>query len=205
MQRHIAYDIGAKGVSLKLGALLNAPVICSNFSRLVIDPNRGEEDPTLIMRLYDGTIIPANRHIDHAEEERRRITYHRPYHDALEQLAARRDDVIVIAMHSFAPKLNGRAPRPWQIGILHADHDPRSFGIPLIQRLETETDLTIGDNEPYTGHLPGDAMDHHALRPNRLNALIELRQDLISDEAGQTHWANRLAPALLDTLATTGF
>ena len=64
MERHIAYDIGARGTSLRLGELLDAPVICSNFSRLVIDPNRGEDDPTLVMQLYDGTIIPANRGID---------------------------------------------------------------------------------------------------------------------------------------------
>ena len=71
MERHIAYDIGAYGLSLHLGRLLNAPVIASNFSRLVIDPNRGEDDPTLLMKLYDGTIIPANRHADGTERERR--------------------------------------------------------------------------------------------------------------------------------------
>ena len=78
MQRHIAYDIGALRTSLRLGELLDAPVIASNFSRLVIDPNRGEDDPTLVMHLYDGTIIPANRHIDEAEIERRKNAYYRP-------------------------------------------------------------------------------------------------------------------------------
>ena len=64
MERHIAYDVGAAGVSKRLGELLDAPVLLSQFSRLVIDPNRSEDDPTLIMKLYDGSIIPANRDID---------------------------------------------------------------------------------------------------------------------------------------------
>ena len=80
MARHIAYDIGARGVTLELARLLDAPALLTCFSRLVIDPNRGEDDPTLVMRLYDGTIIPANRHVAPAEVERRLDAYHRPYH-----------------------------------------------------------------------------------------------------------------------------
>lgn len=203
MNRHIAYDVGALGCSLRLGELLDAPVIASNFSRLVIDPNRGEDDPTLVMHLYDGTIIPANRHIDEAEIERRKNAYYRPYHNALAKLAAARDDVIVVAMHSFSPKLNGRSLRPWEIGILHAPQDER-FGVPLIERLMQERDLTVGDNEPYAGHLPEDSVDKHALRNGRLNALIELRQDVIASREGQNYWAERLAPIFRDALKTTG-
>nr|WP_319948903.1 N-formylglutamate amidohydrolase [uncultured Shimia sp.] len=203
MQRHIAYDVGALGTSLRMGELLDAPVVASNFSRLVIDPNRGEEDPTLVMHLYDGTIIPANRHIDEAEITRRKEAYYRPYHAAVGALAAARDDIIIVAMHSFSPKLNGRAPRPWEVGILHATQDER-FGVPLIERLQQEPDLTVGDNEPYAGHLPGDSVDRHALRDGRLNALVEIRQDLIVDTSGQHAWADRLARALTDTLAMSG-
>ncbi len=203
MQRHIAYDIGALGTSLRLGELLDAPVISSNFSRLVIDPNRGEDDPTLVMRLYDGTIIPANRHIDADEIERRKTAYYRPYHEALAGLAAARETPVIIAMHSFSPKLNGRAPRPWEIGILHAPQEER-FGLALIDRLTREGNLTVGDNEPYAGHLPGDSVDKHCLAHDRLNALIELRHDEIDDTAKQNAWAERLAPILTETLHLTG-
>ncbi len=205
MERHIAYDIGALGVSLRLGELLDAPVVSSNFSRLVIDPNRGPNDPTLVMRLYDGTIIPANAKIDDAEEQRRLQTYYQPYHDALEEMAAQRDDPIVVAMHSFSPRLNGRGPRPWEIGVLHAAHDARNFGEHVIARLHKEADLTVGDNEPYAGHLPGDSVDRLALTKGRLNTLIELRQDLIATECQQTAWADRLAPLLHDALAASGY
>ena len=92
MARHIAFDPGAYGVARQLGEALGAPVVASNFSRLVIDPNRGEDDPTLLMKLYDGTIIPANRHADEAELEMRLNRCHRPYHDTVAELgrAARR-------------------------------------------------------------------------------------------------------------------
>jgi len=87
MERHIAYDVGAAGLTEALAELLDAPAILSNFSRLVIDPNRGEDDPTLLMKLYDGSIIPANRHAGPEELERRLDACYRPYHAALAGLA----------------------------------------------------------------------------------------------------------------------
>jgi predicted N-formylglutamate amidohydrolase len=203
MDRHIAYDVGADGVARALGAALDSPVIASRFSRLVIDPNRGEDDPTLVMRLYDGTIIPGNRHITPADIDARLTRLHRPYHAAYEALAARHPDTVILAIHSFTPQLRGRPPRPWQVGILHSHLDTR-LALPLIDRLEREPDLCIGDNQPYLGHLPGDAVDAHALGPGRANALIELRHDLIDTPQGQSDWATRLAPILQQVLAQSG-
>ncbi|KAF0175500.1 MAG: N-formylglutamate amidohydrolase [Rhodobacteraceae bacterium] len=200
MARHIAYDVGAAGLARALGEALDSPVICSDFSRLVIDPNRGEDDPTLVMKLYDGTIIPANRHADAAEVDRRLQTLYHPYHAAYAKLAARRADTVIVAIHSFTPCLKGRALRPWHVGVLYSHLDER-FSKPLISRLMRESDLCIGDNEPYAGHLPGDAIDRHALQPGRHNTLIELRNDLISSEAAQLAWAKRLAPILSEVLA----
>lgn len=194
MNRHIAYDIGAEGVARALGELLDGPVICSNFSRLVIDPNRGADDPTLLMKLYDGTIVPANRHADAAELEARMQACYRPYHSALSKLMQSRPDPVLLAIHSFTPQLKGRALRPWEIGVLYAQ-DAR-LAAPLLELLHAEPDLTVGDNEPYKGHLPGDAVDTHALRHGHPNVLIELRNDLIATEAEQRAWAKRLAPLL---------
>lgn len=200
MARHIAYDVGAAGLALALGEALDSPVICSDFSRLVIDPNRGEEDPTLVMKLYDGTIIPANRHVDAVEVERRLDSLYRPYHQAYARLAARQADTVILAIHSFTPCLKGRAQRPWHVGVLYSHLDER-FSKPLIARLQREADLCIGDNEPYAGHLPGDAIDKHALQPGRHNTLIELRNDLIATQSQQCDWAMRLAPILAEVLA----
>jgi predicted N-formylglutamate amidohydrolase len=172
-----------------------------NFSRLVIDPNRGEDDPTLVMKLYDGTIIPANRQVDEAEVERRLNAYYRPYHGAVAQLAARRDDTVYVAIHSFTQQLRGREPRPWHIGILHGKDN--RFAIPLLKRLREEPDLSVGENEPYGGHLDGDSVDRHAIQPGRINVLVELRNDLIRTDEQQWGWAERLAPILEEVLAAT--
>jgi len=202
MARHIAYDVGAAGVTWALAEMLDAPAILSNFSRLVIDPNRGEDDPTLLMKLYDGTIVPANRHADKAEIERRLNAYYRPYHTEQARLAARRDDTVLLSIHSYTKQLNGRPVRPWHVGILHGA-DAR-LARPLIARLQQEPDLCIGENEPYGGHLEGDSVDRHAIKPGRPNVLIEIRNDLIETEAEQYAWAKRLAPILTEVLDATG-
>ena len=200
MQRHIAFDIGAAGVTRALADRLQATAILSAFSRLVIDPNRGEDDPTLIMALYDGTIIPGNRDLGAPERDRRLSTYYRAYHDRVAGLAARCQDTLIVAVHSFTPRLRERGPRPWHIGILF---DPRneSLSRPLLDRLHRERDLVVGENEPYTGYLPGDSIDRHALQTGRANALIEFRHDLIDTPEKQAAWAARLAPILAACLA----
>lgn len=196
MARHIAYDVGARGLAIALGVALDSPVICSDFSRLVIDPNRGEDDPTLVMKLYDGTIIPANRHVGLPEVEERLTRLYRPYHAAYAALAG---DKAILAIHSFTPALKGRPPRPWHIGVLHSPADER-LSRTVIAQFQTVPEWCVGDNEPYDGHLPGDAIDRHALQPGRHNTLIEVRNDLIATEVAQAEWAARLAPMLSTAL-----
>lgn len=197
MSRHIAYDIGAREVTFKLAERFKAPAIMTRFSRLVIDPNRGEDDPTLIMKLYDRTVIPANRDIDASAREERLARLYRPYHNALqaeiEAIEAKHGETILVSIHSFTKQLAGKPPRPWQIGLLSAE-DRRLTDF-VMQALEGQS-LTIGDNEPYAGKLPNDTMDKHALRQNRHHTLVEFRNDLIADEAGQAEWAEIFGAAL---------
>jgi predicted N-formylglutamate amidohydrolase len=206
MDRHIAYDIGVRGVTLELSRLLGAPAILSRFSRLVIDPNRGEDDPTLVMRLYDGTIIPANRAIGTAGKAQRLAEFHRPYHAAITAiLDGRRDaghDPALIAIHSFTPRLNGRDPRPWHVAVLWR-HDDR-LAAPLLARLRAEPDLCVGENQPYDGQLEGDTLSRHGTRRGLRHVLIELRQDLIVEPERQAAWAARLAPMLAAVVTETG-
>ncbi len=199
MGRHIAYDIGAAEVTRFLSRILDAPAILSTFSRLVIDPNRGESDPTLLMQLSDGTVIEGNRGLDQAEREYRLNSFYRPYHAEISALAtAGAERSVYLAIHSFTPYLNAQQRRPWHIGVLYSSEDDRFAG-PLIERLEREGDLCVGRNKPYSGAIRGDSLYRHALRSERPNALIEIRHDLISTKESQCAWAERLAPILMET------
>ena len=195
-ERHIAYDIGVEQVTRRLAALTGAPAAMARFSRLLIDANRGEDDPTLIRQLYDGTIVPANYPMSEEERSRRIERYYRPYHDAVGSLIA---SVVaetgaapfVFSIHSFTPSMQGRQ-RPWHVGVLW-DSDDRAVA-PLLTMLAEGGDLVVGDNEPYDGALRGDTMFKHCIVNGYAHALIEIRQDLIGDEAGAAAWAQLLAP-----------
>ena len=197
-QRHIAYDIGVETVTRRLAALTGAPAVLANFSRLLIDPNRGEDDPTLIRQLYDGTIVPANYPLAVEERERRLELFYRPYQDAVAAMTASVASAsggapFIFSVHSFTPVMQGHV-RPWHVGILWDldDRAPRQ----LIDMLKADTTLVVGDNEPYDGALRGDTMYKHAIVNGFAHALIEIRQDLIAEDAGAEAWAERLAPII---------
>jgi predicted N-formylglutamate amidohydrolase len=205
LDRHIAYDIGAAWLARRLAARLGAPAILSTFSRLLIDANRGADDPTLVMRISDGALVPGNARIEAGEIERRRRLYWRPYRAAIdttiEAMLAHGEPPTILSIHSFTPNWRGLA-RPWKIGVLW-DRDPRLPG-PLLRALAQENDLLaaeIGDNEPYDGALPGDTIDAVATARGLSNALIEVRQDLIADRAGAEDWADRLARIIAPLIA----
>ena len=126
MTRHIAYDLGARGVTLGLAERLGAGAVLSTWSRLVIDPNRGEDDPTLVMKLYDGSIVPANRDVGPEEVARRIDAYHRPYHAAvdaaLDAVIAGGQRPVLVSIHSFTPQFRGRDWRPWHVGEIGRAH-----------------------------------------------------------------------------------
>lgn len=195
-ERHIAYDIGVEAVTRELAALLDAPAVMANYSRLLIDPNRGEDDPTLIRQLYDGTVVPANYPMSVEEREKRLEAYYRPYHDAVGAMiasVARASGAapFIFSVHSFTPSMQGQA-RPWHVGLLW-DLDDR-VARPMMELLGADKDLVVGDNEPYDGALRGDTMFKHAIVNGFAHALIEIRQDLITDQQGAVAWAERLAP-----------
>ena len=199
-ERHIAYDIGVEAVTRELAALLDAPAVLANFSRLLIDPNRGEDDPTLIRQLYDGTVVPGNYPMPVEERENRLDRYYRPYHDAVGAMISSVAQAsgaapFLFSVHSFTPVMNHHI-RPWHVGILW-DTDDR-VARPLMDQLAADKDLVVGDNEPYDGALRGDTMFKHAIVNGNAQALIEIRQDLIADADGAAEWAARLAPIVED-------
>lgn len=193
--RHIAFDIGIEGLTRKLAGMLSVPAVLGGFSRLLIDPNRGEDDPTLIMKISDGAIVPGNHPMTQEEWDLRLESFHRPYHQAVEQTITRASASgrapLVLSLHSFTPFWKDFA-RPWHAAVLW-DSDDRAV-IPLLDLLRQPGDITVGDNEPYDGALKGDTMYRHCMMKGIPHALLEVRQDLIGEEAGIAAWAERLAP-----------
>jgi predicted N-formylglutamate amidohydrolase len=194
---HIAWDIGAGGVARLLAERLGASAVLGEYSRLVVDLNRDLDDPTAFPTISDGVLIPGNLGLSAHDKAERVRTLFRPYHDAIRRLIeadtdGRRSPVLV-AVHSFTPYLHG-LHRPWELGILW-DKDPR-LPLPLMAALR-RSGLRIGDNEPYSGRHPADfTIDHHAERAGLAHVGIEVRQDLVGDEQGQSRIADRLASAL---------
>jgi predicted N-formylglutamate amidohydrolase len=196
-ERHIAYDIGVEAVTRGLALKLGCPALLASFSRLLIDPNRGADDPTLIMRVSDGAIIPGNALIDEVEREKRLTRFHRPYHAAItaeiDAALAQGVDPLLVSVHSFTPYWKGIA-RPWHASVLW-DQDHR-FAYYLLGALRAQGDLCVGDNEPYSGALEADTLYTHGTSRGLRHGLIEIRQDLIARQTGVDEWISRLAPIL---------
>ena len=200
--RHIACDIGAGAVAELLSERLDAPAVLAGYSRLVVDCNRGLDDPTSILAVSDGEFIPGNQGLSHDDKAERARQFFYPYHQAirrrLESFERRSIVPAFVAVHSFTPIFK-RVRRPWQIGILW-DKDPR-IPVPLLDKLQARG-IAVGDNEPYSGKAPADhTVDHHAEGGGLPHVSIEIRQDLIDHPEGITRWADILGEVLEEILA----
>ena len=203
--RHIAWDPGALPVCLELSALLDAPLIASRISRLVIDCNRPLNAPDLIPEISETTVIPGNLYITKWERERRIALAYEPFHSAIDELLSKREaaglETCLVSIHSFTPVYKG-VKRPWDIGIIH-DEDER-LARPMIEALRRLSGITVGVNEPYS---PADRVYHtiatHAHPGDLPCAMVELRNDRIADTAGQFRWAGLLA-GILSQLKPSG-
>ena len=186
------------GSGVSLAEALDATLIQQNYSRLVIDCNRPLDAASSIPDVSERTAIPGNAGLDETEQAARASEIFRPYHERIEAELDRRKQaerpVAFVALHSFTPVFMDVA-RPWHAAVLY-NRDPR-FAHRLMALLNAEREFTIGDNAPYQ---VTDASDYtipvHAERRGLHHVLVEIRQDLIAEEAGQAQWAARLARLL---------
>jgi predicted N-formylglutamate amidohydrolase len=195
LTRHIAWDIGIAGVAETLSRQLDAHLIVQRYSRLVIDCNRPPHVASSIPVISDATTIPLNEGLSGEAAALRRREIFDPYHRRIDAIIDRRlhdrRPTVLIALHSFTPVYAGIA-RPWHIGTLY--HRDTRLPPLVLKLLRSEADLLVGDNEPYA---VSDETDYtipvHGEARGLINSGIEIRQDLISDQAGQQLWAERLA------------
>jgi predicted N-formylglutamate amidohydrolase len=200
LERHIAWDIGALAVARRVSAALDAPLLAQNYSRLVIDSNRDPNVATSICPVSEHTAIPGNVNLSAEEAELRRTEIFEPYHDRIRALLDERHkagrQTILVAQHSMTNIYKGNS-RPMHAAVLY--NRDRTFAHFVLEALRLEPGLVIGDNEPY---FVSDETDYtipvHGEARKLAHVEIEIRQDLITHEAGQTEWAARIVRALQD-------
>jgi predicted N-formylglutamate amidohydrolase len=194
---HIAYDLGAAGLALRLGEALGAGVIAATYSRLVIDLNRLPGQAGSIVEVSDGVAIPGNAALSAAAARLREAAIHAPYHrrigEALAGRAAAGRRTILLCQHSFTPAMGGVA-RPWHVGVLHLGDSAISAA--MLALLRAEGDFVVGDNQPYAMDGTDFTAPFHARAHGCEMLELEVRQDLIAEPAGQAAMAARLVPLL---------
>jgi predicted N-formylglutamate amidohydrolase len=195
LERHIAWDIGARGLAERLASKLDAWLVLQNYSRLVIDCNRRLDRPDSIAVRSEDTVIPGNEGLTPAGAERRARAIFEPYHarihGELEARAAAGRTSVLLFVHSFTPVFRGVA-RAWHAGVLY--HRDTRLALPLLAALRRESALEIGDNQPYAATALTDyGIVVHGEERGLPHVELEVRQDLLSDAAGQEAWAERLS------------
>lgn len=198
LERHIACDIGAAGVTRALSERLDATAILQRYSRLVVDCNRSPAAHDFIAVQSEDTEIPGNRNVAPAEVEARTREIFTPYHEAIRHALDARTAAgrwtVLVAMHSCTPVYHG-VWRPWHVGVLY-DRDDR-FARIMLDLLSEDGALTVGENQPYElTHDRDYSVPLHGEDRGLLHVELELRQDLIGDAGGQQAWAERLAAIL---------
>jgi len=197
LDRHIAWDIGIAGLGVRLSALLDATFIRQAYSRLVVDCNRRPGAEGAMPTVSDGASIPGNRDLSPQAVAARMAEIYQPYQDAIAQCLDERAErrTILIALHSFTPSMGGQ-DRPWRLGVLHRHDSP--FSSAVLARLRADQVAMVGDNAPYAMDEVDNTIPLHA-DPRGLDYLeLEVRQDLLADEAGQAAMAAWLAPRLVE-------
>jgi predicted N-formylglutamate amidohydrolase len=193
LSEHIAWDPGAAEVARRLAAHIDAPLVLSGYSRLVIDCNRPLANPGSIAKESAGVPVPGNRGLSAEARASRVAAFFTPYHAAVDRVLDGRGGrpTVLLTIHSFTPVLNGKV-RPWHVGVSHG-RDGRLAAL-LREALARSGNLTIGDNEPYPIE---DAIDYtipvHGEARGLPAAMLELRQDGLETPAAAAAWGDRLA------------
>ena len=199
--QHVAWDIGAGELSRGLAHELDAPAVLAGYSRLVVDCNRSPDDPEAFRVESDGCRIPRNQGITECERWLRLASFFDPYHQCIDALLrgfrSRGVAPLLIAVHSFAPRLEcGGEARPWHAGVLW-DRDETNARRLLAALRTSEPGLVVGDNEPYSGRHPANyTIDQHAKAGGLPHVCLEVRQDQLESPGGVERWVRLLAKVL---------
>ena len=193
LESHIAFDIGAKNLTINLAKKLKQSYFLSNFSRLLIDPNRKEIDRELITVRSFGVEIPKNLHISGKERKHRINFFYNYYHKNLENFVKKKINkykkVFLVSIHSFT-KNSKNFNRGIEVGLLWN----KSMDLLLpIQRNLKDNKIHFGRNYPYSGFHFNYTIDRLFNIFDLKNITVEIRNDLICDQKGIKKYVNLMS------------
>ena len=198
LQLHVAWDIGAAILAERLAQILDAPLIRSGYSRLVIDLNRPLSSPASIPPQSEVVRVPGNEGLAPEEAARRVDALFHPYHTALGHLLDERIQrskvPVYIAMHSFTPVYFGEA-RHVEVCVAWRKDD--RVARLVLPKLEADERWHVVANDPFVITPQGDyGIPHQAEARGLPCVMIELRQDLVERAKDARAWGERLAAIL---------
>ena len=199
---HIAWDIGIGAVGDLLSGPLDAPFVQQRYSRLVIDCNRKPDAGDLAPAVSDGIAVAGNAGLSASDLAARRTAIYDPYQARISTLldarAALGLPTLLVSLHSFTPVMQGFV-RPWRYGVLHRGDSP--FSDRVLTQLQAALGEAAGDNEPYAMDSRDNTIPLHADARGLDYLELEIRQDLIADQARQADAARFVAELLEAALA----
>jgi len=199
LEKHVAWDPGTEDIDLYMAKQLKAPAVVAEYSRLVVDLNRGKKSPDIMREVYDHIVVPANKGLTPAQKKQRIDEFFTPYHEMIEtrlkQILARKKVPVLISIHSFTPKMDG-FKRPWHVGVLWNKDDRIARHVIQNMRALDKKHLgrriVVGENEPYTlkdENLGENTISVHAEKRRIPYIIVEFRQDLVNTKAKAEKWA----------------
>lgn len=194
---HIAWDPGAAALARALATRLDAVLILSNYSRLVIDCNRPPTNADSIPETSDGITIPGNVGLDEQESRKRITELFDPYQNAIATLLNERLErpTQVLSIHSFTPVLAG-VSRPWSLGVCYqVNHLWAKQWLIALRDRQIED---VGDNQPYDVDSEIDYTLPVQCESNDIPCImLEVRQDKLKEKQSVQRWSELIAQCWL--------
>lgn len=194
---HAVWDIGAEHLARDLSRKLDAPLVVARVSRLVCDLNRPPNADDAIPSQSGEIPVPGNRDLSDFERAARTAEVYEPFHATVSDLLDKFDTPpAFVTVHSFTPTWQGKA-RDTQLGLLH--HADSRLATSMLAHCDTSLETRL--NEPYSAK---DGVTHmlerHATSRGLQSAMIEVRNDLLGQDADVARMSALLASILTSSL-----
>jgi len=195
---HWTHDPGAKDFATELAEELGCSAVFSNYTRLLIDPNRPLAADTLIRKETNTAVIDLNANLHRDDVDWRIARYYVPYHQEFGLAATACDASFLFSVHSFTREYYAGEVREFELGMLTT-----SKQCPVALSLQSSLQSSGFDvrlNQPWSGKdgfmFAADSVKGSASPGARTACMMEGRNDLMMDHA----WRRKAVAATADAI-----